>query len=279
MGKGLDAIRQRVSVRSYAEQEIEPEKLELLEHLCSKYRNGGPYHTAVRFRLLDLEPLSSSDLRRMGTYGVIKGARTYILGAVRSGKGAMEDLGYCLENIILEATALGLGTCWLGGTFKRGAFAGQMELAEDELLPAITPLGYPAVKKSVTERVMRFGAGSNRRKPWSELFFKSDGMTALTELESGSFREAYEAVRMGPSASNKQPWRLLLDQQGVTHLFLKENKVYNRMLGKLRLQFVDMGIAMCHFEVTARELKLPGAWDTEMEGPRIAGLQHIACWR
>jgi len=279
MEKGLDVIRQRISVRSYAEKQVEPEGRKLLGELCLQQNNNGPFGAAVRFRLLDLEPLSKSDLRRMGTYGVIKGARLYILGAVRNGNGAMEDLGYCLEKIILEATALGLGTCWLGGTFKRGSFAAQMELAEDELLPAITPVGYPAVEKSATERMMRFGAGSNRRKPWSELFFKGDGVTALTEPESGLFREAYEAVRMGPSASNKQPWRLILDQQGGTHLYLKENKIYNRMMGKVRLQLVDMGIAMCHFEVAARELNLPGAWNTGQEGLRIAGLQHIACWK
>jgi len=277
--KGLNAIRQRISVRSYAEQQLEPEVRRQLEDLCLKYENGGPFGTAVRFRLFDLEPLSSSDLRKMGTYGFIKGARLYILTAVRNEKGAMEDLGYCLENIILEATALGLGTCWLGGTFKRSAFAGQMKLAEDELLPAITPVGYPAVEKPATERMIRFGAGSNRRKPWPELFFKSDGITALSELESGPFREAYEAVRMGPSASNKQPWRLVLDQQGATHLYLKENKLYNRMMGKVRIQLVDMGIAMCHFEVAARELNLPGAWHTGQDGPPIAGLQHIACWQ
>jgi hypothetical protein len=279
MEKGLDAIRQRISVRSYAEQQLEPGLRKKLEELCLKYENGGQFGTAVRFRLFDLEPLSSSDLRKMGTYGVIKGARHYILGAVRNENGAMEDLGYCLENIILEATALGLGTCWLGGTFKRSAFAAQMELAEDELLPAITPVGYPAVEKSATERVMRFGAGSNRRKPWSELFFQSDGVTALTEPESGRFKEAYEAVRMGPSASNKQPWRLVLDQQGITHLYLKENKLYNRMMGKVRLQLVDMGIAMCHFEVAARALNLSGAWHPGPDGPPIAGLQHIACWQ
>jgi len=279
MEKRLEAIRQRLSVRSYAEQQLEPEVRRQLEELCLNHKDAGPFGAAVRFRLLDLEPLSSSDLRKMGTYGVIKGARLYIMGAVRNEAGAMEDLGYCLENIILEATALGLGTCWLGGTFKRSAFAGKMELAEDELLPAITPVGYPAVEKSTTERVMRFGAGSNRRKPWSELFFKSDGVTALTEPESGPFKEVYEAVRMGPSASNKQPWRLVLDQQGATHLYLKENKLYNRMMGKLRLQLVDMGIAMCHFEVAARELNLPGAWHTKQDGPPIAGLQHIACWK
>ena len=279
MEKRLEAIRQRLSVRSYAEQQLEPEVRRQLEELCLNHKDAGPFGAAVRFRLLDLEPLSSSDLRKMGTYGVIKGARLYIMGAVRNEAGAMEDLGYCLENIILEATALGLGTCWLGGTFKRSAFAGKMELAEDELLPAITPVGYPAVEKSTTERVMRFGAGSNRRKPWSELFFKSDGVTALTEPESGPFKEVYEAVRMGPSASNKQPWRLVLDQQGATHLYLKENKLYNRMMGKLRLQLVDMGIAMCHFEVAARELNLPGAWHTKQDGPQVAGLQHIACWK
>ncbi len=279
MGKWLDAIRRRISVRSYAGKQVEPERRKQLEEFCLSQKDAGPFGASVRFRLLDLESLSSSELRRIGTYGIIKGARLYVLGAVGSGKGAMEDLGYCLEKIILEATALGLGTCWLGGTFKRGAFAAYMELAADELLPAITPVGYPAVDRSAVERMMRFGAGSNRRKPWSELFFKGDGVTALAKQESGPFRDVYEAVRMGPSASNKQPWRLILDQHGATHLYLKENKIYNRLMGKLQLQRVDMGIAMCHFEMAAEELKLPGAWHTGQAGPRVAGLQHIACWK
>jgi len=60
-----------------------------------------------------------------------------------------------------------------------------MQLAEDELLPAITPVGHPAEKKSVSEALVRTGARSSRRKPWSALFFTGDGKTPLTEDEAG----------------------------------------------------------------------------------------------
>jgi nitroreductase len=278
MEKGLDAVKQRISVRNFSDKAIEPEALMQIEEVCAKQANSGPYGAGVRFRLLDLEPLTGSELRKMGTYGVIKGARYYILGAVRNEKGAMVDLGYCLERIILQATLLGLGTCWLGGTFKRSSFAARMELAEDELLPAITPVGYPACEMSAIEKMMRYGAGSNRRKPWSELFFSADGLTPLAEDAAGVYKDVYNAVRMGPSASNKQPWRLVRDEQGLTHLYLKENKVYNRLMGKIRLQLIDMGIAMCHFEVAARHLRLPGGWDLKGKAPQIKGFKYIASW-
>lgn len=43
------------------------------------------------------------------------GAHTYIVGAVEKSKDCdlnIEAYGYCYEKIILEATRLGLQTCW-----------------------------------------------------------------------------------------------------------------------------------------------------------------------
>lgn len=280
MELGLETIKKRSSVRSYAEQKIEPEALSKLEELCRSYENAGPFGARVRFKLVNLESLPQEEWRSMSTYGVIKGARNYILGAVRYQNGAMEDLGYCLEMIILHATLMGLGTCWLGGTFRRSAFASRMNLAADELLPAVTPVGYPTAERSVTERLMRVGAGSKNRKPWAALFFKGDMDSPLAGEDAGAYRDAFEAVRLGPSASNRQPWRLVKDRAtGEIHLFLSENKIYNRMMGKIRFQNVDMGIAMCHFEVVARESGLPGKWVTAVEAPQVKGLKHIASWR
>jgi nitroreductase len=71
-------------------------------------------------------------------------------------------------------------------------------------------------------------------------------------------------VRLGPSASNKQPWRIVRD--GATwHVYIQRTPGYrNRWIVRLMnvddLQRVDAGIAMCHFERTARELGLDGRW-------------------
>lgn len=276
--KAREAIKKRISVRKYSDDPVEPEKRAELEEYSRK-NTKGPFGAQVRFQLLDFDPLGREEMRRLGTYGVIKGAQLYLLGAVREGNGAFEDLGYCMEKIILKATAMGLGTCWLGGTFKRAAFAATMNLAEDEMLPVITPLGYAADDSSLSDRMMRFGAASNKRKPWSELFFSADGSTPLEEKDAADYREVLEAVRMGPSASNRQPWRLIREDSDRYHLFLKENKIYNRIMGKIRMQNIDMGIAMSHFEMVAGELKLPGRWEREEQPPSVSGLKYIATWR
>ncbi len=273
----FETIKKRSSVRGYSSQPVENDLFRDLENYIENAASG-PFGTKPRFMLLDMEPLDKKELRGLGTYGFIKGARLYILGAVKETQGAMEDLGYCLEKIILKATSIGLGTCWLGGTFKRAAFARKMDLETDELLPAITPVGHQASEANPVDHLAGFAVKSKKRKPWSELFFGPDGKTPLTEKEAGPFHDPLEAVRLSPSASNRQPWRLIKDKSGTFHLFLKENKLYNRVLGKIRLQNVDMGISMCHFALVAQEQKLPGSWKAESGAPALAGLQYIATW-
>lgn len=272
-----ETIQERISVRSYSDRPLEENILQKIEEDMESL-GSGPFGTTPRFKILDLEPLGKKEMKRFGTYGFIKGARLYILGAVKDNPGAMEDLGYCMEKVILKATSLGLGTCWLGGTFKRAAFARKMDLAADELLPAITPVGYPGDEQNPVDRLARLAAKSKKRKPWSELFFGPGGERPLTESEAGDYREALEALRLGPSASNRQPWRIARDEKGRFHLYLKENKLYNRLMGKIRLQNLDMGIAMCHFALTANEQGIPGSWRPETSAPKLSSLQYIASW-
>ncbi len=273
----METVQKRYSVRAYDQRPVSEEIRERLRQLFQEHA-GGPCGTTVRFELLDLNSVSPQEFKRLGTYGMIRGARLYILGAVKDIRGSQVDLGYCLEKIILEATAMGLGTCWLGGTFRRSSFARRMKLARGELLPAITPVGYPAESTTMQDTLVRTGARSSRRKPWPELFFAAGGKTPLKEVKAGDYRNALEAVRLGPSASNRQPWRIVKDRNGRYRLYLKENRLYNRALGKIRLQYLDMGIAMSHFELAAREQGIDGRWDPHAPALHLAGLEHIALW-
>jgi hypothetical protein len=71
-------------------------------------------------------------------------------------------------------------------------------------------------------------------------------------------------VRLGPSASNRQPWRVV--KEGMTwHFYIHRTRGYRfGLAGKLLkledLQRLDIGIAMCHFELAARELRQDGQW-------------------
>jgi len=50
------------------------------------------------------------------------------------------------------------------------------------------------------------------------------------------------------------------------------------MTGEVRLQEVDMGIALCHFELAAREIGLPGNW-TEARPAFDAGTwEYVLSW-
>jgi hypothetical protein len=92
-------------------------------------------------------------------------------------------------------------------------------------------------------------------------------------------------VRQAPSASNKQPWRIIR-QGGAWHFYLLRTRGYGAGLaGKIMklddIQRVDMGIAMCHFDLTAQERFLFGEWairEPRLEGPD-AGAEYVVSWR
>ncbi len=274
----MDSIQNRISVRRYSDSAIDDYSRQEMER-CLQSAGEGPFGSKPRFKMLNIKPLSRDEQNKLGSYGFIRGAHLYILGAVKDQEGALIDLGFCMEKIILKATRLGLETCWLGGTFKRTAFASKMDLADEELLPAITPVGYAAKEIPAEKRKARFKPGSKKRRPWTKLFFEADGKTPLTEKAAGPFSGPLEAVRMAPSTSNRQPWRIIKESEGCFHLYLKEHKIINRFLSKIQLQNIDMGIAMCHFDLVARERGLPGQWLKSFAGSELSGLQYIATWK
>ncbi len=150
-----------------------------------------------------------------------------------------------MERIILGITDLGLGTCWVGGTFRRNDYAYMIDLAADELLPAITPVGYPPRdSRTIVDKSLVYLAQSRNRKPWEKLFFLHDFAMPLTENEAGDYREMIRAVQLAPSASNKQPWRIVKERdRNNYHFYLAENRGYigNRG-GKVKMQKIDMAL-------------------------------------
>jgi nitroreductase len=272
----LDVIRRRVSCRSFDGRPLENNMKETLRTFFRE-NTRGPFGNALRFELIDLTEAERAELKSLGTYGVIKGASLFIAGAVVKGARAMEDYGFGMERNILFATTLGLGTCWLGGTLNRAGFARKIALTPDEQMPAITPVGYPAEKRSLTDRAFRFMAKSDRRKPWAELFFDGRPGNPLAKENAGAQGEALEAVRIGPSASNRQPWRIVCEGTSC-HFFLARTPGYDKMLGEIRLQEVDMGIALCHFELAASELGIGGSWQQVKTGCNTRTWEYVVSW-
>ncbi|MFP4474020.1 MAG: nitroreductase family protein [Desulfatibacillaceae bacterium] len=264
----IKTIRQRHSWRTYNDRPIDGETLARLRAFCEAPGNP-PFGGQCRFAVLDAT--DDQKARLSGTYGVIRGARHVLAGAVVREAKDLEDFAYLFEKIILFATSLDLGTCWLGGTLKRKGFADRLSLGQDEILPAISPVGYRASRRGLVDRVFRMGAGSKNRKPFEELFFDGDFGRPLTKSLAGKYAQCLESVRIGPSASNKQPWRLVR-QDEIFHLYLSRSAGYINRMGPVDLQRLDMGIAMCHFELAAGETGLDGHWKVLVPAPEAGAL-------
>jgi hypothetical protein len=275
-------VRRRYSCRTYRPEPIAAAQQRLLTAFMAANRMG-PLGSQARFALVAAAPGDDSALRRLGTYGFIKGATGFIVGAVGRAPHDLEDYGYLLERVILYATELGLGTCWLGGTFTRSTFVRRFGgLERGETMPSVASIGL--IGDDGSARIREREEGS-RRLPSSELFFER-GFGERLDLDAvGPHAEALEAVRMAPSATNKQPWRVVRDG-AAWHFFLRRTKGYGKgsalfkVLRIADLQRVDLGIAMCHFELVAREHGLAGSWVVRDPGIPLPGkdAEYVVTW-
>jgi hypothetical protein len=268
-----EIIPQRFSCRAYLETPIDMGTRQSLLDLMDT-RQSEPFGSRPRFSLVAATDQDRRALRGLGTYGFIRGASGFILGALEPAEKDLEDYGYSMERIILFATDLGLGTCWLGGTFTQSSFARKISLAGDEVMPAVASIGYIADPEKARDGFIRQYAGAHHRRAWKELFFDRQFGVPLAPEDAGQYAIPLEMVRLAPSASNKQPWRIVKDRS-AWHFYMQRTPGYRQgffqvLLNLVDLQRIDMGIAMCHFELTAREAGLHGEWvvdEPEIEKP------------
>ncbi len=238
----FELIRARRSVRSFDGQPLGSELTEKLRSFMDSA--GNPYGIPVEFKLLDPEEHGL-------TSPVISGATMYFGAKVSPAAHMEEAYGYSFEAVVLYAQSLGLGTTWIGGTMDRKAFERAMDLQNGEIMPCVSPIGFPAAKMSLKESLMRKGVKADKRLPFGELFFDGAFGTRLTEERAGAFAEPLEAVRLAPSAVNKQPWRAVVSGNCV-HFYEKHSRGYvSDATGDL--QRIDVGIALCHFTLAAQE--------------------------
>jgi nitroreductase len=259
----VETIQTRVSCRTYSSQNInENTKNQLI--LFLKRKHSTPFQGRTRFELIEPIRIEKSEWKILGTYGIIKGAQSFIVGISTSSENDLENFGYIFEKIILHATQLGIGTCWLGGTFKRSKFALQVKppLSDDEIIPAISPIGYSAAKRSLRDKIIKFAARSEKRHQWSSIFFDGNVKKSLTKKVAGEYEIPLKMVQLAPSASNAQPWRIIKEINNQNfHFYIQRGKrITLRLPSWPDFPRIDIGIAVCHFDLTARDLSLKGYW-------------------
>lgn len=276
MKSKFELIKSRKSERNFSNKDIKKEELESIIKDINSFK--GPFKDSIRIELIVNDKDVNPSEEKLGTYGVIKGAKYYLATIVDREEQSLFELGYVVEKAILYLLENNLGTCWLGGTFKRNKFGEKISFSEDEYLPIVVPFGYTKEKMRITDRVVRLVASSDKRKNWDELFFYENADNPLSKDLAGVYETALEAVRLGPSASNKQPWRIIKTIEGF-EFYLKPTQGYSDKIS-YNIQEVDIGIAMCHFELVATEQGQQGYWDVVQDNScNNLDLIHVATWK
>ena len=256
-----EIIRSRHSVRNYEDKELSDDTINKIESYISNLDN--PFGGKVRVKLIKKDEYNKDV--KLGTYGFIKGAKYYLTVACENGDFALESLGYAFEKVVLYCTSLGLGTVWMAGSFNKGAFAKAMNLKENETIAIVSPVGYEGGKKSIIGSII--GSKKKPRKSFSDIFFNNDFNTPLSEDLAGEYAEALEMVRLAPSAMNKQSWRIV-KQGNLIHFYSN---------GNIEMNKIDLGIAMCHFDLTAKENGINGEF--KLTDPKLdTEYKYVISW-
>jgi len=249
------AIEKRRSRRHFDPNlPIAPDALAALDKVCNQF---APFPHA-RSRLVT-ESAKSVFKGIIGSFGKIKDAPAFIafIGNMND-PFVQEQVGYTGEGIILEATALGLNTCWVAGFFRPEIVASLIEVSNKERVLAVTPVGYTREFESWEEKLMTgFGRHHNR--------------LALSKLVKGLPREKWpdwvnaslEAARLAPSAANRQPWGFDVQDYGITVFVRTRGPGFNVS------KRLDCGIAMLHLEVAAVDCGCKGEWEF-LSSPQVA---------
>ncbi|NCB31946.1 MAG: hypothetical protein EOM66_11140 [Clostridia bacterium] len=227
MERWHSATQARFSARRY---KAEPEEEEMAALTKAAARMGG---RGVRIALGESDNLFKPMFL---WYGRITGASRF--AAFIAGPDASDQsIGYFGEPFILEATALGIGTCWVGASYQKGMAKTLIPLQEGERIVAVTPLGISA--QSYVGRP---------RKSLEELTgLSQEALQALPDWQ----QSALSCARLAPSAVNRQPWRFIPNEKGIELIQTGSNFGYGG---------VDLGIAMLHIELGAAHCSVSGTW-------------------
>ena len=171
-----DVVKLRRSVRKFSNQEVEKEKIEqILEcaRLAPSWANKQCWSFIVVKDKEKIELLSKA----AGTVNIwFKKAPIMIvacgdpkLSGIRKGiEYFMVDVAISMEHLVLAATDLGLGSCWIGA-FEEEKIKDVLGIPNNIRVVAITPIGYPAEKVGVQETITRVILRSKKRKPLDEI--------------------------------------------------------------------------------------------------------------
>lgn len=215
----LELMKQRHSVRRFTDRPLEESAVGRLREAAADINRKSGLH----IQLATDEPEAFQ--AEKPNYGSFKGCRNYFVMAGPKGKD--EEIGYYGEQLVLEAQSLGINSCWVALTYKKGK--ARTELAPGEKRYVVIALGY----------------GETQGTP-----HKSRQIGEVSDWKEGDpewYRKGVEAALLAPTAVNQQKFR-----------FTRSGERVSAKAGLGFYTAVDLGIVKYHFELVSG--KDHGVW-------------------
>lgn len=256
----IEAIKTRKSVRTFTGSPLTAEQSGAIRKAIAEATEPFGAQVSIKLAEVDLD-----GPYKPGTYGVITGASSYLLMGIADNRESQLGAGFLMEQVVLRATEMGLGSCWIAATFKNSDFEAKANFGDERPLRIVIPVGEPAGHKRFLEKATRYLVKSDKRKPFGELFYSGDFEHPLPE--NSQFAEALEMMRLAPSSTNSQPWRAVVEG----------DKVHFYYADKSKCSILDCGIGICHFYLTEQYNNTPGTF-THASHPRTEKYHYLTTY-
>ena len=207
----MKLMKQRHSVRQFTDKPLDKEAVKALRQEIDAYNE----ESGMNIQLIVNEPEAFQAGKP--TYGQFKGCRNYLV--IVGPKGKDVEAGYYGERIVLKAQELGINSCWVALTYKKGKAKGTERAGEKRYL--VVALGY----------------GEN-----SGTAHKMKPVTDISDYKKGDpdwYKNGLKAALLAPTAMNQQKFRFERHGEEVTV----------KVAGLGSYTKIDLGIVKYHFEM------------------------------
>ena len=217
----LELMKTRRSIRKYTSDPIESELTDLIQEEINKINEESGFY----FQMV----LNNDDVlgNKLVTFGMFKNARNIIALVAPDDENdddgtVDENIGYYGARILLYMHSLGLGTCFLTGTYSRGKTRAYV------------------VEKQKNYGIICFGHGESfPNKPRKTKTI--DKISDCRDADPQWYKDGLEGALLAPTAINAQPFEIFRD--GAELVFIRPLFGVNPIL--------DAGIIKYFFEKAA----------------------------
>jgi nitroreductase len=200
----FDLMRIRRSCRSFQTRKLtEADQAELMESVQHHMKEAKLGKSQVRFEYIS---------EHLTVWPTVNASEFLVaIAPLEYDRLAVMDVGCSLQKVVMDATRMGLGTCWIGPGADHKSITqklGDRFDPQKDHIVCVCAVGYRS--SFIPMFIRAFNAQFFRRNPLTMLFFADSQMTEPLTVDSSPFNKfgrTFEICQWAPSSYNGQTTR------------------------------------------------------------------------